>query len=81
MKRPRREQSDPRFIRDWIKEGRGQNCLYEPWLYIQDAPSNGNRARVNCPKVGNRTFRVISALEIRWLFILEFVSDPEVQKL
>jgi hypothetical protein len=75
MARPHREQSDPRVIRDWIKEGRGQNRngLYKPWLNIQDVPSDGIRTQLTSPITGDRALQLMSGLETFWLFILEFL--------
>lgn len=74
MPRPRREQSDPRVIRDWIKEGRGtgRNGIYKPWLRVQNVPSQGIRRRFSGPITGDRDVHVMSGLESDCFWILEW---------
>jgi len=88
MARPRREQCDPRVIKDWIlKEGRGQgeNGRYRSWLQTYDVASTGNRDRLPSHVThitGERIVHLLSGLETEWFNILlwiPFVTDIREQ--
>ena len=74
MARPRREQSDPRVMSDWIKEGRGtgQNGTWQPWLRIQDLSSTGKAGRLSRHIAGDRLVHVLSGFETQCFDIFEW---------
>jgi hypothetical protein len=74
MARPTREQSDPRVIRDWIKEGRGtgHNGTWQPWLRIQDLSSTGKAGRLSRHISGDRLVHVLSGYETHCFDIFEW---------
>jgi hypothetical protein len=77
MARPRREQSDPRVIQDWIDEGRGadRNGKYQPWLRIQDLASRGQSQRLTSHVTGDRIVHLLSGHESHAFFIFEWGPD------
>jgi hypothetical protein len=74
MARNRREQSDPRVINDWIKEGRGKgrNGSYQPWLRIQDVAGHGIQDRIPGRITGDRLVHTLSGHETYAFFIFEW---------
>jgi hypothetical protein len=74
MARPRREQSDPRVIQDWIDEGRGtgRNGKYKTWLRIQDLASQGRSERLTSHITGDRIVHLLSGHESNAFFIFEW---------
>jgi hypothetical protein len=74
MARPRREQSDPRVIQDWINEGRGRerNGAYQPWLRIQDVASTGKSGRLTSHITGDRIVHLLSGFETYCFYIFEW---------
>jgi hypothetical protein len=72
-----------RVIKRRLKEGRGQGrgADYQPWLRIQDVPSQGLATRVKGWKTG-RCHHFLSKLECQYFYILEWspvVSDIREQ--
>jgi hypothetical protein len=64
-----------RVIKRRLKEGRGQGrgADYQPWLHIQDVPSQGLATRVKGWKTG-RCHHFLSKLECQYFYILEWSS-------
>lgn len=62
-----------RVIKRRLKEGRGQGrgADYQPWLHIQDAPSQGLATRVKGWKTG-RCHHFLSKLECQYFYALEW---------
>jgi TnsA endonuclease N terminal/Mu transposase, C-terminal len=72
-----------RIIKKRQKEGRGQGrgANYQPWLRIQDVPSQGLSTRIKGWKTG-RCHHFLSKLECQYFYILEWspiVSDVREQ--
>jgi TnsA endonuclease-like protein len=72
-----------RIIKKRRKEGRGQGrgADYQPWLRIQDVPSQGLSTRIKGWKTG-RCHHFLSKLECQYFYILEWspiVSDVREQ--
>lgn len=65
-----------RKIDKYVKEGRGQGegASYQPWLNIQDVPSNGRVSRVKGWKTG-RIHHLMSQLELQYFYVLEWASN------
>ena len=62
-----------RVIERRLKEGRGQGegADYQPWLHIQDVPSQGLATRIKGWKTG-RCHHLLSKLECQYFYILEW---------
>jgi hypothetical protein len=58
-----------------LKEGRGQGrgADYQPWLHVQDVPSQGLATRIKGWKTG-RCHHFLSKLECQYFYILEWSS-------
>lgn len=69
----RNRTSTSKIIKKRVAEGRGQGRgkEYEPWLFIQDVPSQGLATRIEGWKTG-RIHHFLSKLELRYFFILEW---------
>lgn len=79
----RNRKTDRRVIENRINAGRGQGRgkAYQPWLRIQDVPSNGLAHRVKGWKTG-RVHHLLSMLELNYFYVLEWslwVSDIREQ--
>lgn len=59
-----------------IKNGRGQGVGrdYEPWIYVQDVPSEGRSHRVFSQKTG-RIHHLLSDIELAVFFIFEWMPS------
>jgi TnsA-like endonuclease N terminal/TnsA endonuclease C terminal len=64
-----------RIIKKRLKQGRGQGrgADYQPWLRIQDVPSQGLSTRIKGWKTG-RCHHFLSKLECQYFYILEWSS-------
>lgn len=51
--------------------GQGQGVDYQPWLRVQDVPSQGRSRKVSGTKV-NRVYHLLSDLEYAYFLVLEF---------
>jgi hypothetical protein len=62
-----------RVIKRRLKEGRGQGrgAHYQPWLHIQDVPSQGLATRIKGWKTG-RCHHFLSKLECQYFYALEW---------
>lgn len=60
----------------WIDQGRGlgHGADYQPWLTIQDVPSNGRVTRVKGWKTG-RTHHLMSSLETAYFYTAEWADS------
>jgi hypothetical protein len=56
-----------------LKKGRGQGreADYDPWLHVQDVPSQGLTSRIKGWKTG-RTHHLLSELEANYFYMLEW---------
>ena len=73
----RRRETTEKNIEQRLKEGRGQGAgaAYQPWLRIQDVPSQGLVHRIKGWKTG-RVHHLLSKLELAYFLILEW--SPQV---
>ena len=69
----RNRSTDQQKIEKRLKDGRGEGrgVTYQPWLRIQDVPSQGLASRVKGWKTG-REHHLMSNLETSYLFILDW---------
>lgn len=69
----RRRETTEKSIEQRLKEGRGQGtgAEYQPWLRIQDVPSQGLVHRIKGWKTG-RVHHLLSKLELAYFLILEW---------
>jgi hypothetical protein len=69
----RKRETNEKVINHRIKEGRGQaaGADYQPWLRIQDVPSQGLAHRIKGWKTG-RVHHLLSNLELSYFYTLEW---------
>ena len=69
----RNRETTPKVIRDRLAKGRGggHGANYEPWLRIQDVPSQGLSWRIYGWKTG-REHHLLSSLEAKYFYTLEW---------
>ncbi|HEY9697869.1 MAG TPA: TnsA endonuclease N-terminal domain-containing protein [Trichocoleus sp.] len=71
----RKRATNSTTIEDRLKEGRGQGKgkNYNPWLHIQDVPSDGLASRIKGWKTG-RDHHLLSQLESSYFYVLDWSS-------
>jgi hypothetical protein len=69
----RKRSTDLQTVAKRLKEGRGdgRGASYQPWLQIQDVPSQGLASRIKGWKTG-REHHLMSNLESSYLFVLDW---------